>query len=75
MSFTETGIEFIKMVEGEEDFYMTDGIRLVPRAALEISDKCPSNTKYLILDAIQNGSVKVVAYVKDREYMWEKLGE
>ena len=75
MSFTETGIEFIKMVEGEAGFYMTDGIRLVPRAALEISDKCPSNTKYLILDAIQNGSVKVVAYVKDREYTWEKLSD
>jgi hypothetical protein len=75
MSFTETGIEFIKIVEGEAGFYMTDGIRLVPRAALEISDKCPANTKYLILDAIQNGSVKVVAYVKDREYTWEKLSD
>lgn len=75
MAYTESDVTFIKMVDSDDDFYMTDGIRLVPRAAIEISDKCPANTKYLILDAMQNGSIKAVAYVKEKELMWEKLGE
>ena len=71
--FTTSDYKFIRMVEGDEDFHMTDGIRLVPRAAVEISDECPVNTKYLVMDAIQKGYVKPVAWVKDRELMWEKL--
>ena len=66
----------IKMIrKGDKDFHIDNGLLMSPRAAIEISNKCPSQYKLMIVEAIRNGWVEPVAYMKDSEYMWEKLGE
>jgi len=58
---------------GESDFGFTDGVRYIPRAAIEISDQCPESMKINIIRALAAGHVKLAANIPDREYMWEKL--
>ena len=48
---------------------------MAPRAGFEISNKCPSQYKFMIIEAINNGWLKPIAYMKESEYTWEKLGE
>jgi hypothetical protein len=48
---------------------------MVPRAAFEISQRCPENYTSLIQECIGHGWLRPVAYVKEKELFWEKLGE
>jgi hypothetical protein len=58
----------------DKDFtFSPDGFTLVPRAAIEISQRCPENYKDLIQECIRHGWVKPIAYMKDTEYFWETL--
>jgi hypothetical protein len=75
ITFTTTGKIFKEIKQGDPDFTMTDGIKLVPRAGIEISQRCPSNYARMITECINHGWIKPVAYMKDSEYVWEKLGE
>ena len=75
MTFTTNEIKFKKIKQGEADFLMTDGIKLVPRATIEISQRCPSNYASLIQECIGHGWLKPVAYTKESEYVWEKIQE
>jgi hypothetical protein len=52
---------------------MDNGIAVFPRAAIEISNKCPGQYKLMITEAVKNGWVQPVAYIRDSEYVWEKL--
>jgi hypothetical protein len=70
-----TGIKFKEINQGDPDFTMTDGIKLVSRASFKISQRCPSNYASLIQECINHGWLKPVAYVKESDYVWEKLGE
>ena len=63
----------VKIVHGDRDFYMVDGIKLVPRACIEISASCPDYLKSMILNAVSNGELQAVAYVPEKELFWEKL--
>jgi flavoprotein len=74
-TFTTTGNTFKKIKRGEADFLMTDGIKLVPRATIEISQCCPDNYKSLINECVEHGWLRPVAYMKESEYIWEKLGD
>ncbi len=75
MKFTTSGITFKEIKQGDSDFMMTDGIKLVPRAAIKISQRCPSNYASLIQECMNHGWLKPVAYMKESEYVWEKLGD
>jgi hypothetical protein len=75
MKFTTTDIIFREIQHGDPDFTMTDGIKLVPRAGIEISKQCPSNYARMIAECVNNGWLKPVSYVKESEYVWEKLGD
>jgi hypothetical protein len=58
----------------DKDFtFSPDGIVLVSRASIEISQRCPENYKHLILECINHGWIKPVAKMKDTEYFWETL--
>jgi len=70
-----TGIKFKEIQQSDLDFTMTDGIKLVPRAAFKISQRCPNNYISLIKESIQQGWLQPVAYMKESEYVWEKLAE
>ena len=67
----------VKIIKkGEPDFsFSHDGVVLTPRASLEISDICPCNMRLTIERAILDGYLRPVAYMKESEYIWEKLGE
>ena len=75
MTFTFPEKTFKKIKQGDPDFAMTDGITMVPRAAIEISQRCPENYTSLIMECIGHGCLKPVEYMKESEYVWEKLGE
>jgi hypothetical protein len=70
----QSGTTFKEIKQGDSDFLMSDGIKLVPRAYIEISDVCPTNIKLAIHRAMADGYLKTVACVKNKDYMWEKLG-
>jgi len=59
---------------GHEDFsFSPDGITVVPRACIEISQRCPENYRSLIAEWIGHGWIKVVANMRDTEYTMELL--
>jgi hypothetical protein len=59
--------------ESDKDFMITDGLIVAPRAGFQISEKCPNNYGKIINLCIAHGWLKPVAYIKEQDYMWEKL--
>jgi len=74
MTFANNDTKIKEIRQGDYDFFISDGIKLSPRAYIEVSDVCPTNIKLAIHRAMSDGYLKAVACVKDSEYMWEKLG-
>jgi len=54
-------------------FFSHNGVTLVPRAGIEISELCPENLRLAIGRAIGEGYLIPVAYMRDDEYTWERL--
>ena len=59
----------------DEDFMITNGYIVTPRAGFEISSGCPSNYKEIIAECINQGWLKPVAHIKDYELMLDRLHE
>jgi hypothetical protein len=57
----------------DKDFLLKDGIYRTPRAGFEISDTCPINMRNVLFQAIQYNWIMPVAYIKEGDYIWEKL--
>ena len=74
MTITTPENRFKEIKRDDEHFRMTDGIRVVPRAAIEISNQCPREYQMILADCIDRGWVKPVAYIKTKELFWEVLG-
>jgi hypothetical protein len=75
MTFT-TPEKTIKTIRKDDpDFTIINGIVMAPRAGFEISNDCPRQYKLMIMEAIKNGWLQPIAYMKESEYVWEKLGE
>lgn len=64
-----------KLTAKDEDFCIITGYAYYPRAVIEINQSCPQDFKSIILTAISKGWVSAEAYVRDSEYMWEKLND
>jgi len=75
MKFTTTCTTFKEIKQSDPDFTMTDGIKLVPRAGFEISKHCPREYKLILVECINNGWLKPVSYIKESDYVWEKVSE
>ena len=75
MNFTTTEKTIKTIRKDDPDFTIDNGIIMAPRAGFEISNKCPSTYKLMIVEAINNGWLNPIAYMKESEYTWEKLGE
>jgi hypothetical protein len=73
MTFIQTEKRFAKLAKGDDNFMMNDGIKVVPRAALEFSENCPTSLILQVQDAIGKGYIKPVAYIKTKELFWEVL--
>lgn len=74
MTFTTLENPFKRISNNDQQFYMNDGIRQVPRAAIEVQQNIPYNYKLMITECIDKGWIKPVAYVKTKELFWEVLG-
>lgn len=59
--------------QSDNDWMLTNGLIMTPRAGFEISNGCPSEYKMILKQCIDNGWLKPVAHIYDRELMWEKL--
>jgi hypothetical protein len=58
----------------DPDFsFSPDGITLVPRASIAISQRCPENYKDLIQECVNHGWLQPVAHMRDVEYTMELL--
>lgn len=75
MNFTTPEKKIKKINQNDPDFIIDDGISMAPRAAIEISNDCPYNHLQILKTYIDRGWIKPIAYMKESEYMWEKLGE
>ncbi len=75
MTFTTTDKTIKTIRKDNPDFIIDNGIIMSPRAGFEISNDCPRQYKLMITEAIKNGWLKPVAYIKQSEFTWEKLGE
>ena len=73
--FTTPDKTFKKIKQGDTDFMMTDGFKIIPRASFEIGEGCPQYFKTIIAKAYSDGWLIPVAYMKESEYVWEKLGD
>ena len=69
----DTTIKTIR--KDDPDFMIDNGIVMAPRAGFEISNDCPRQYKLMIMEAIKNGWLQPIAYMKESEFVWEKLGE
>lgn len=60
--------------QGDSEFmFSADGITLTPRASIEITSDCPSEYKYIIINAYNNGWIKLVANAPKEEHFIEEL--
>jgi hypothetical protein len=60
--------------QSDPDFtFSPDGVKIVPRASFEISQRCPENYRSLIQECIGHGWLKPVAHMRDTEYTMELL--
>ena len=75
MSYTFPENKIKEIRQGDANFRIADGIRLVPRAGFEISKSCPRNYTLILSDCIARGWIKPIAYVKEKELFWEVLSE
>lgn len=70
----KTTKSYVSITAGHKDFtFSTDGITVVPRASLKISQRCPENYKDLILECVNQGWIQPVAHMRDVEYTMELL--
>jgi hypothetical protein len=75
MNFTTPKKKIKKIHNKDPDFIIEDGIAIAPRAGMEITKDCPKEYMLIIEKCIRNEWLKPVAYMKESEYVWEKLGE
>jgi hypothetical protein len=57
------------------DWLMDDGIKLVPRSALEITSECPEAYKQIIAECVHRGWLRTIAYQYKHEEFMEKLAK
>ena len=77
MTFKQVDTQFkIKTIKpGDNDWYIKGQLTITPRAGFEVSKSCPSDYRLILADCIDRGWIKPIAYMKESEYIWEKLGE
>jgi hypothetical protein len=66
--------QYKTLEQGDDDFmFSPDGVTMVPRASLVISQRCPENYRTLIAECVNHGWLRPVAHMRDTEYTWEML--
>ncbi len=73
MTFTVHKPTTRRIYRGQDGFSMIDGVKIVPRAEIEILDQCPPNVRDIVSFATAKGYIQPVANVRDEELVWDKL--
>lgn len=60
---------------GDPNFKIQSGLCLTDRASIEISTNCPSRYANFILECYNNGWIKPVAHVTERELLFVGLSQ
>ena len=69
-----SGAQYKTLEQGDDDFsFSPDGVTMVPRASLVISQRCPEKYRTLIAECVNHGWLRPVAHMRDTEYTWEML--
>ena len=56
-------------------FQIQDDLFMATRAGFEISDRCPAEYKVVLQECINNGWLKPVAYMTERELLFSGLSK
>lgn len=75
MTFTTHQSRIRTIKQSDSRFNIVDKFVTAPRAGFEISQRCPDSYKSLILECINNGWIKPVAHVHERELLFMGLSQ
>lgn len=73
MTFTFHQSQLRTIRQDEPNFMIQDGFVRAPRAGFHILPECPQNYKQIIAQCINNGWLKPVAHVTEREMIFMGL--
>jgi hypothetical protein len=75
MSYTVHKSQIRTLMQSDPRFHIRDKFVTTPRAGFEINEKCPREYKLIIAECINNGWIKPVAHVTERELLFIGLTE
>lgn len=75
MTFIATKSRIKTIKQGDRLWNIHDGLVVFPRAGFEIKKECPNTYRDVIAECVNRGWLVPVAYMRDDEYVWEKLRE
>ena len=73
IEYNTPNTNFYQIRPDDDMWWMNDGVRIVPRAAIEIDSRCPNDLALYVRRAISAGHIKPVAYMNEKEYVWATL--
>ena len=75
MNLSVSNEKVLEIKQGDKRFKFTSGLVEYPRAAILVTDECPARIRLELQQWVSNGWITPVAYVRENEYVWEKLKE
>jgi hypothetical protein len=69
MTFTTHQSQIRTITQDDPRFQIQDGYTITHRAGFQISDRCPVEYKMVLQECINNGWLKPVAYITERELL------
>jgi len=73
MTFTLHKSQLRTLRQDDPNFMIQDGFVRAPRAGFHILSECPKEYKMIISECINNGWLKPVAHITEREYIFMGL--
>jgi len=75
MNIRTTQSELRTIRSDDPRFHISDGFVVAPRAGFEINQNCPLEYKIVLRECINNGWLKPVAHVTERELLFMGLSD
>ncbi len=75
MNITTRSSQIRTIKQDDPRFDICDGYMVAPRAGFEISSGCPIEYKLVLQECINNGWLKPVAYMTEREMIFMGLSD
>lgn len=61
------------ITQEDEDWIISSGLTIAPRAGFRISNNCPREYRMILLDCLKQGWLAPVANVYEKDLTWEKI--